>query len=53
MNKYLCLVCKKKAEVMYDGFTFCLKHYEKMRKYPDPRDVISYIKYETEKRQKA
>ena len=48
-----CAICLKKAEVTYDGFTFCIKHYKGMRKYPDPRDVVSYIKYETEKREKS
>lgn len=39
-----CTVCFKKAEVTYDGFTFCLKHYKGSQEYPDPLDIQSYIK---------
>lgn len=48
-----CVVCYKKAEVTYDGFTFCKEHYKGSQNYPDPLDVHSYIKDAKKKRQKA
>lgn len=45
-----CVICLKQAVVTYDGFTFCKDHYKESKKYPDPRDLFSYIKHAQKKK---
>lgn len=48
----LCVVCLKKADLTFSGYTFCKLHYLRSRKYPDPADIHSYVKSEEKKRKK-